>query len=222
MEDINLENIWKAYDQKIEEARILNLQSWVVNMQTFEYVQTHKAKTILHSLGRFKMAAIFIGVLWVAFLGLLVYGNAWKNMYFSCSLLLLMLFSILAIVVYIKQIVLIREINYSESIIVTQQKLEELQFSTIRFVRILWLQMPFYTTWFWNSDWIMHDTLNFVLIQLPVTFFFVFLSIWLYRNITVKNADKKWWLRILLGNKEWGSVVKAMSYLLEIEEFKKG
>ena len=221
MEDINLENMWKEYDRKMEEVRILNLQSWVVSMQTFEYLQIHKTKTTLHSLGRFKVVAIVIGLVWIAFLGLLVYGNAWKNMYFSCSLILLMLFSILAIAVYIKQILLIWQINYGESITTTQQKLEELQFSTIRFVRILWLQMPFYTTWFWNSDWIMHDTLNFVLIQLPITFFFVFLSIWLYRNITVKNAGKRWF-RILLGNKEWGSVVRATNYLQEIEEFKKG
>lgn len=221
MEDINLENIWKAYDRKLEEARILNLQSWVVNMQTFEYLQTHKARTTLHSLGRFKVGAILIGVVWVAFLGLLVYGNAWRNVYFSCSLILLMLFSILAIAVYIKQILLIREVNYSESIMVTQQKLEELQFSTIRVVRILWLQMPLYTTWYWNRDWIMHDSLNFGLIQLPITLFFVFLSIWLYRNISVKNAGKRWF-RILLGNKEWGSVMEAIHYLKEIEEFKKG
>lgn len=221
MEDINLENMWKEYDRKMEEARILNLQSWVVSMQTFEYLQTHKAKTILNSLGRFKVVAILIGLVWVAFLGLLVYGNAWKNMYFSCSLILLMLFSLLAIAVYIKQIALIWQINYSESVMTTQQKMEELQFSTIRFVRIAWLQMPFYTTWFWNHDWIMHDTLNFVLIQLPITFFFVFLAIWLYRNIQVKNAGKRWF-RILLGNKEWGAVVKAMNYLREIEEFKKG
>ena len=60
----------------------------------------------------------------------------------------------------------------------------------------------------------------FFLISLPITLFFVFVSIWLYKNINYKNADKKW-LKILFSGKEWTSVIKAVKFMKEIEDFKR-
>ncbi len=220
MEDIELKNIWKSYDQKIDEAKILNLQSWAVNIKTFEYLQTHKAQSKLRSLATFKIWAIVLGIFWLLFLGVLAYGNHFQNVYFTSSVIAIMLFTIIAIAVYIKQVVLINQINYSESIVTTQQKLTELQASTLNVARVLWLQMPFYTTFFWNTEWITGD-IKFWLVAFPITFFFTFLAIWLYRNISLKNANKKWF-KILMGKKEWESIIIAKKYLDEIEEFKKG
>ena len=220
MEDIELKNIWKAYDQKLEEAKILNLQSWAVNIKTFEYLQTHKAQAKLNSLSAFKKWAVAIGVIWVLFLGILTWGNHFKNVYFTISVIILLLFSVIAIAVYIKHIILISQINYNESIVDAQKKLTGLQASTINVTRILWLQMPFYTTFFWNTLWISSD-IKFWLVAFPITLFFTFLAIWLYKNITIKNADKKWF-KILLGDKEWTSIISAKNYLDEIDEFKKG
>lgn len=220
MEDIELKSMWKAYDQKIDETKILNLQSWVVNIKTFEYLQTHKAQSKLKSLSIFKSWAVVLGILWVLFLAVLAYGNHFLNPYFTISVIILMLFSIIAIAIYIKHILLIQQINYSESIIDVQKKLAELQSSTINGLRILWLQLPFYTTFFWSTKWMMND-IKFWLIAFPITLFFTLLAIWLYKNITLKNANRKW-LKILLSNKEWTSIIKAKAYLDEIEEFKKG
>jgi len=220
MEDIELINLWKDYDRKIEESRILNLQSWVVNLKTFEYLQAHKAKTRLHSLSSFKTRAVILGIVWNLFLGVLLAGNHFKNIYFSVSLTMLLLFGILAVAGYIRQIVLIREIAYDESITAVQAKLSELQASTIHIIRLLWLQMPFYTTWFWNEEWISQHTSNFLLTGVPGTIFFTLLALWLYRNISYKNVHKKWF-GLLLG-KDWTSVKKAVDYLEEIGEFKRG
>jgi hypothetical protein len=219
MDDIELKNMWKLYDQKIEEAKILNLQSRAISSKTFEYLQAHKAQSILKSLSTFKKQAVALGILWVLFLGILVYGNHFKNLYFSISVIIILFFTIIAIAAYIRHIVLLNQINYSESILDTQKKLTELQASSIKIVRILWLQMPFYTTFFWNTKWINSD-IKFWLITFPIFLFFTFLAIWLYRNISLKNADKKWF-KILLGDKEWTSIINAKKYLEEIEEFKK-
>jgi len=219
MDDIELKNMWKAYDQKMEEAKILNLPSWAVTSKTFEYLKTHKAQSILKSLSTFKKWAVALGILWLLFLGILVYGTHFKNLYFTISVISIMLFTIIAIAVYIKHINLINQINYGESILDTQKKLTELQTSTIKMVRILWLQMPFYTTFYWNTKW-MNSDIQFWLIAFPITLFFTVLSIWLYRNISLKNADKKW-IKILLGDKEWTSIINAKRYLDEIEEYKK-
>ena len=220
MEDIELKNMWKAYDQKLEEAKLLNQQSWVVNLKTFEYLQTNKAESKLKSLSAFKGWAIVIGFLWIFFLGMLAFGDHFTNPFFTGSVIMLMLFSIFAIAIYIKQIVLIQQINYKERIIDVQKKLAELQTSTINTHRIVWLQLPFYTTFFWNAKWMM-DGPSFWLTAFPITLLFTLLTIWLYKNITLKNVNKKW-VKLLLNSKEWTSIIEAKTYLEEIEEFKIG
>jgi hypothetical protein len=131
---------------------------------------------------------------------------------------MILFFFLLAMAVYIRQIALINQINLVENIVQVQEKLSILKASTINITRILWLQLPFYTTFYWSNEWIHNDS-KFWFIALPVTLLFAFLSIWLYRNISYKNAERKWF-RFLLGDTEWGSVVRAINYLKEIEEFK--
>src|SRR5579864_1459831 len=116
MEEMELKSIWNAYDKKLEKSLKLNLR-------IFEDMQTGKAKSKLNALLSIKAVGIGFGIIWVLFLGALVYGNHFKNVYFSASVSMIMLFSILAIVAYIKQIVLINQINYTDSITSTQTKL---------------------------------------------------------------------------------------------------
>src|SRR5450432_148002 len=220
MEDTKLEEIWKAYSRAMADAKVLNRQSWSVNIKTFEYLQMHKDKSKLKSLGNFKKWAVLLGILWVLLLGTFVYGNDFRNMYFSISVMMIMIFTIIAIAVYIKHIVLINQINLSESIIEVQEKLAELQASTINIVRILWLQMPFYSTFFWSSQWMARD-IKFWLISFPVTLLLIALTTWLYMNISYRNVDKRWF-RILFGGIEWVPVINAIDYLKEIEDFKNG
>jgi hypothetical protein len=219
MEEQDLINIWKSYAKKIEHASILNMQSWALNLQWFESMQTHKAKVKMNSLAHFKAGAVILGILYMLFLTILIYGNQLKNIYFTFSLALILLITIIVTGVYIKHIVLIRQIRYTESITNTQENLSRLQSSTIKIARIAWLQMPLYTTWFWNSNWIVNDPLSFWLIAFPVTLLFTLLTIWLYNNISMKNMNKKWF-KILFNTPEWKSVRKSMEFIKEIELFK--
>ncbi len=221
MEDIELKNIWHEYDKKIEEAKILNLQSWVVNLQTFEHLQSQKAKSKLNALSTWKKWMIFMGIIWIAFLIFLIFNSLeFSKIFFVTSAGAIAIFNIIAVAMYIKHTILINEIDNSESLIETQKKLAALQTSTLKVVRILFLQSPFYTTFWWSPQMIAADPVAFWLISVPVTVFFIFLSGWLYKNISYKNAHKKWF-KILFSSKEWTSVTKAMKYLNEIDEFKK-
>ena len=221
MEDIEIKNIWQSYDKKIEEARLLNLQSWALNLRCFETIQIQKAQSKLSFLSRFKIFAVALGIGWVLFLGVLVYGNNFENIYFGISVSIIMLFSIFAIAVYIKHIILIKQIDYSESITNTQKNLARLQLSTINSTRIVWMQLPFYTTWFWSSKWITDNGINFWLIAFPVTLLFCLLAIFLYKNITIENMNKKWVTALMMTGPEYKSVLKAKEFISEIEEFKK-
>ena len=221
MEDIELKNMWKEYEKKIEEARILNLQSWVVNLKTFEHLQSQKVKSKLNTLSSQKKWMIFFGIAWVIFLIFLIYNSLdISKIFFVISISAIALFNIYAVIIYIKHTIIIKEIDNSESLVETQKKLAALQTSTLNIPRILFLQTPFYSTFFWSSEWITSAPFSFWFIAVPITLIFVAISVWLYRNISYKNANKKWF-KILFSSKEWTSVVKATEYLNEIDEFKK-
>jgi len=214
MEDITLKTLWKAQDEKLDRTMKLNLY-------LLESLQKQKAESKLNSLARFKGWAVFLGIIWVLFLGVLVYGNRLKNIYFTISVGMIILFTILAIVVYIKHIALIRQLDYSKPITDTQKKLSRLQASTFN-TRFLLLQTPFYTTWFWSTEMINDMGTRFWLISVPITLAFTTLAIWVYKNLTLENMHKKWVRSLVNSTPEHTSVFKAIDFLNEIEDFKKG
>lgn len=213
MEELELKNIWSAYDRKLE--RSLNL-----NLRILEGIQKDKAKSRLNALLGIKVVGVVIGVLWTLFLGLLLYGNHFKNVYFSASVSMILFFTVVAIGVYIRHIILINQVDYTDSIAGTQAKLAELQVSTIRSTRFIWLQMPFYTTFFWSQAWMMKDVW-FWLIAFPITLVFTALAIWLYYNIKPENLHKAWVKKFMMIGQEYQYAVSASEMLQEIEEFKK-
>ena len=78
MEDTTLINLWKQQDEKLQK----NMQ---LNLFLLESLQKEKAAARLNSLARFKGWAVFLGIAWIFFLGLLLYGNRFSNPYFSIS-----------------------------------------------------------------------------------------------------------------------------------------
>lgn len=213
MEDITLKNLWKAQDEKLDRTMKLNLF-------IMESMQKQKAQSKLNGLARLKLFAVILGILWALFLGVLVYGNQLQNMYFTVSVGMIMLITIGAIIAYIRHIVLIKEIDYSQSITDTQKKLARLQASTFS-SRFILLQTPFYTTFFWSTEMIQASVSKFFLIAVPITLLFTILTVWLYKNLTPLNMHKKWVSYLLKKDPEQVPLIQAQKFLEEIEEFKK-
>ena len=221
MEDTELKDILERYNHHLEEARVLNLQSWVLNLQCFETLQKQKAKSKLKALINFKLVAALLGILWVLFLGyLLYYSLEIPKIFFVISVGAIILITSAAIIVYAYQVVVIRSINNSENVLKTQERISHLKLSTINITRILFLQTPFYCTFWWSTQMIVNDPVSFWLITFPITLLFTYSSIWLYKNISMKNVNKKWF-KILFNSPEWTSLVKANNFLEEINTFKK-
>ena len=220
MEDIELKSIWEAYDRKIEESRILNLQSWALNFRAFAALQQHKAEQTLNALAGFKIRAAIIGVVWTLFLGLLVYSNQFSNGYFTVSISILFLFNVAAVIIYLRQFIMIKQVNYGNSITDTQQQLSRLESSTVG-LRFLWLQTPFYSTFFWSSQWIDYSSIKFWLIPFPIALLFSLLGVYVYRMCTPENMHLKWVRKLMMAGPEYKSVLKARAFLDEITEFRK-
>ncbi len=218
MEERSLNNMMKAFNSKTEDTWLMNVMQ--LNMDCIITLQKQKAKATLRSLAWFKIFAIALGILWVWFLSLLMIGFfSPQNIIFLVSVGTVALITAVAIIVYINHVFLIRQINNSDTIVNTQLKLAKLQTSTLQITRILFLQTPFYSTWFLSYRVLMQAGTLWLTIQICVTAMLTFLSIWLYRNISYKNAGKKWF-KILFNTPEWTSVIKAIAFIQEIDDFK--
>jgi hypothetical protein len=221
MDEIELQDFLKTYNQKLEEAKVLNLQSWVLNLQCFEALQKQKAKSKLRSLMNFKIIAVILGILWILFLGyLLFYLMEMQKIFFVISVAAIILFTLTAIIMYVHHIILIHKINNTESVLEAQEKLAHLKLSTLNITRFLFLQTPFYCTFWWSFNFIENSPKPFWFISFPIALLFAFASIWLFKNISIKNIHKKWF-KILFNSAEWTSLIKANNFLREIESFKK-
>lgn len=216
-----LQNIWQAFDKKLEDSKLLNMQSWALTIQCFEDLQKRKAKARLNRLATLKIWTVVFGILWVLFL-LFLFANSlvFSKIAFAISVGMIAFITSIGIVLYIKQVILIKQIDNSESVTFVQQKLAALQSSTLNIPRVLFLQTPFYCTWFFSPAWVTSGDLGFWFVAVPIALLFTYISLWLYKNINYKNMDKKWF-KVLFSSTEWTSVIKAKGFITEIEMFKK-
>ncbi|SFO34312.1 hypothetical protein SAMN05428949_5021 [Chitinophaga sp. YR627] len=217
MEDILLKQMWAAYDKKLE-------KSLALNHRLVTEIQTQKARTALRPLKAIKIVAVILGIIWSLFLSILVvlaitYMTPY-SLFFILSAMAVIVITVTAIVVYIRQVALIQQIDNDSNILDTQKKLVRLQLSTISIVRILMLSAPFYTTFYFNKGMFENGTIGLWVFQLTITLLFSALSIWFYQHARIENADKRWF-KIIFGSSEWTALTKAQHFLQEIEAYEK-
>jgi hypothetical protein len=214
MENIEILQLWKKYDEKLEKTLSLN-QKIVAELQQ------QKAKKALMPAKRIKWGAVIMGIIYVALLAYAEY-HLWPvgNVFLLGSIGGHILFCVFAIVMYLRQLILMHEIDVSESIVQIQQKLALLQTSTIKVVALCFLQLPIFSTWNITYGLIMEKPLNFWFIQVPIILLFTVVGTWLYFNIHPKNAEKEWF-KIMFCGSEWSSMKRSSKLLQEIERFEK-
>jgi hypothetical protein len=219
MEDIQLRNLWKDCNEKLEDAKILNVKSLALNFESFAMLQHNKAKAKLKSLLLSKILSIIFGITFVWFVTE-IFLTFYHNSYFAISAGCIILLTVITILDYIRQIFIIADMNFDDSLVQTQQKLVFLQTSIIRSVRVSFLQLPFYTTFYITQEMIRSGGAAFWIFMSIFTGSFIAIALFLYKNISYKNIDRKW-VRTLLDGSGGKSVIKAMEFMNEIEEFKK-
>lgn len=225
MEDIELKKIWQSYDQKLEEAKILNMQSWALNLQSFEMLQSHKAKSKLQSLRRLRIVEASLHFLTLLYLGSFLFSH-FSEWYFAVSAIALILFFLIAFINCIRQLVIIQQVNYSDSIVDIQQKLTRLQSHIIDYVRLTFLCLPTYLAYpiigfkaLYDIDIVKVFTHNWFIAQIIFSLLLIPFCVWMYRQVSYKNMHKKW-VKNVIEKSAGTSVSKAMQFIKEIEEFK--
>lgn len=217
MEDIDIINTWKAQNAKIEQAL-------AVNLKLLRKIVDGKAQSALRSLTILKSTLLFFGILYLIALGGLIifalsrYSASWN--YFIVSVAAIFVINLYAVITYIKHLVWLQEINYDGAVANIQQKLSGLQLSIVNHTRIMYLQTPFFTTFYLSSNWFPQDApLPYTIFQLTFTAAAIYSSWWIYRNMTPENIDHRL-IKSLLNGSGRDTVQKAIDFYKEVEDYK--
>ncbi|RRA98763.1 hypothetical protein [Larkinella rosea] len=212
MEDTEIINLWKTYGNKLEESLLMNRKN------TADITKL-KVQSFLASMKPLKIFTILVGILWVGFVDMLVI-KLWSiaSPFFLVSAGIQSLLTTIVIGVHIYQLVLIYLVDINEPIVATQNKLARLKSSTIWVTRLLFLQFPVWTTFYWSENAFRSGSLAYLYINGLVTFAFTSLAVWLFVNIKAENRNKKWF-RLIFEGKEWTPVIKSMELLSQIEDY---
>jgi uncharacterized membrane protein len=211
MNELDIKQLWQAYDAKLE-------RSLQLNEKIIKEIQTQKAENNISSFRRSQVTGVVIGLLWVLLLVFLTIAGA-QNIYFAGSMGIIALFNILAVATYIRHLALLDQVNIADNITGAQQKLATIQVSLNNVSRIMILQAPFWCTFWYSQQLVDHAGLTFWLINLAVVSCFIVLSVYLYQKLSYKNIHIKWVKAFVesFGGKKLSS---AMEFLHDIEVYK--
>lgn len=217
MENLNIQQLWSAQNEKLD-------QTLAINKLLLTEIISQKATSAVAALIRFKTRGILVAGIYLIILGSILfypithYSPAAN--YFIFSMGAIFLINIKALVDYIKHLVWAGNIDFSGSVTTIQEKLTALQLSIISHTRIMVLQLPFWTTFYLSDQWFPGNIgWGYIAFQVVVTGAFTCLAIWLYRNLTIENAHKKW-VKIFMEGAGGKSVYKALAFYQNIEDFK--
>ncbi len=214
MEDTAILDLWKSYNKKLDESLQLNRKNAAD-------ITMLKVQNFLASMRPIKIFTILVGILWVGFVDILIinlFNTA--NPFFLVSAIIQVLLTKLAIGIYLYQLILIHDTDISEPVLSTQDKIARLKSSTLWVTRLLFLQLPVWTTFYLNGSMLQTGNIGLYIVQIIVTLSFTFLAVWLFLNIKFENRNKKWF-KLIFNGIEWNPVMKSMELLDQIEEYKK-
>jgi hypothetical protein len=217
MHELELKQLWQTSNERLE-------KSLKINEEQVEDIQQLKIQHYLSSMKPVKIFAVFIALIWVGVgvpLLWVIFMNGYEqaNKFFLFSATIQVLITLISLAVYVYQLITIYNVDITETVLKTQNSLAKLKTSTLWITRILFLQLPVWTTFYWNASMLENGNWLLWIIQGVVTILFAYTAIWLFLNIKIENKDKKWFQLIFKG-KEWTPLMKSMELLNKIKEFK--
>ncbi|GAB3835706.1 hypothetical protein [Hymenobacter jeollabukensis] len=173
---------------------------------------------ILRPLKRTKWIGVGIGLVWVGLVDLLLY-YCWPiaTPFFLVSIGGQVLISKLMIGIYLYQLALVRRVDVGQSIVAVQRRLARVRLTSLWVLRIGFLQLPLWATFFWSERLFRESSQLQRLALLGPALLLALLAGWLFVNIRYSNRHRRWF-RALFGGSEWAPLMQAMQLLEQLEE----
>ena len=215
MNDTDLKYLWQAGNNQIAISQKSDKTS-------LDNLTKRNVSHFLSSMKPIKIFTLLVGLLWVFGIGYVLIKltiNAYDQIspYFLYSAFFQVMLTAMAVILYIIQLSTLYSIDFNKPVVILQKTLINLKASTLNVTKILILQLPFWTTFYWNESMFKNGTLPLFILQGAVTISFTCLAIWLFFNLKFENADK-WWFKLLLQGKEWEPIITSINILNEMEE----
>lgn len=217
MNEAQLKQIWQTSNEKLD-------QCLTISRKNIEDITKIKVQSLLFSIKPIKLFTILIGSLWVVIGGIItvnLFINAYEKIspFFIWSTTLQLVITAISLLIYFYQITLIYQTDLSDPIVITQQRLTRLKSSSLWAARVIFLQLPLWTTFYWNKNMIQNANTVLWSIQIIITLLFTFAGVWLFFNINYNNREKKWF-KFIFSGKEWENVIRAIELNNEVLHFK--
>ncbi len=218
MNEIELKQLWQSTNMQME-------ANMTIQKQNMEDITKLKVQNFLSSMKPIKFFTLLIGIGWVVIVGsiisnLFIFAYDQVSSFFLFSAMAQVLLTAIAIGVYVYQLNIIYGVNMSESVLTLQEKLSKLRLSTLNITKILFLQLPLWTTFYWNESMITNGSTILWIIQILITVTFTIVAVWLFFNIKYENRNKKWFMLVFSG-KEWQPILQSKEILDQVEDYKK-
>ncbi len=215
MNDTDLKYLWQTSNEQIAISQKSDKTS-------LDYLTKRNVSHFLSSMKPIKIFTLLVVLLWVFSIGYVLIKltiNAYDqvSLYFLYSAYFQVMLTAMAVIFYLIQLSTLYSIDFNNPVVILQKTLISLKASTLNVTRILILQLPFWTTFYWNESMFKNGTLPLFILQGAVTISFTYLTIWLFFHLKIENADK-WWFKLLLQGKEWEPLITSIVILNDMEE----
>lgn len=217
MEAVELKKILQAYDSKLDKTLRLNKSS-------MEELKLEKSRNSTKKILRYRIFEVVIFSFMALFLGWYI-ANNWGQTHLVISGVIVHIFTLIALVGSIGQVVLLQQIDFSKPIVDIRKKIEMVNSHGLLFVKLVFLSAPVWWTYaivaldlFLGVDLYVHLEPDFVVRYLVVNFLLIIPLVWFFNKLSYQNLHIKWvrkTIRLFAGAK----TMNALEFLNDIEEF---
>jgi len=226
MELDELKTAWQFNNEKLK-------KSLKLNQQNIELIQTQKVASKLTPLYRQRVIeCIFHSIAIVLLVGFL-FKNISEFPY-AISAIALLAFYLTTFINAIKQINLIKNMDFNKDLATMQSSLVMLQTHIINYAKLAVLFIPTFLAYptvltkvikdfdiktLADFDIIAKSNGSWWTLELVALIILVPLGIWFYKEVTYKNMDKKW-VKNFIQKSSGARVAKALEFLKELQDLK--
>lgn len=213
MENIELRNIWKSYDQKLDSILAIN-KDIAVNLTK------QKLNNQISKLYQPKWTAIIIGVPYTLLLIAITTITVSTKAYFmAVGFGAIALIMTLVLVHYLFQLYLISKIKRDEEVLTTQYHLSKLSVSSFRSLTLSVFQLPFWSLCWVSKTALLENPMVYGTLNLLIFLSLSYLAYWIFKQLSANNKKSKIRDFFFSGN-EWEPIFKSAEILEQLKEYK--
>jgi len=214
MNNMELQDIWNAQDQKLE--RLLS-----INKDIAIDLTRSKLNKQMSRLYRPKWTAILIGVPYTLLLiAITVIATLAKAYFVALGFGAISLIMLSLLISYFYHLYLISQVKSNEDVLSTQRLLSKLRISSFNTLRLAIFQLPFWSICWISMNALIESPFIYGGVNLLIFLALSYLAYWLYQKVSYKNTDSRF-RKFFLSGREWDPILKSAELLEQIKGYQK-